>query len=74
MDILYLVIGFSAGLILWTYINTVRILWKINKLLKSVDKSLLAESEKMLYTIEDVQDVQKQMIERRAIINFIKKE
>lgn len=38
MDILNFVIGFSAGLILWTYINTLIIVYKIDKLLKNKDE------------------------------------
>ena len=33
-----IIIGFMGGFIVWTYINTVKILWKINKILK--DKAL----------------------------------
>lgn len=38
MNISDFVIGFLGGIIVWTYINTVIILWKIDKLLKNKDK------------------------------------
>ena len=37
-NIIEFIIGFLAGLIVWTYINTVIILWKIDKIIK--DKAL----------------------------------
>ena len=37
-NLMALILGFLGGLIVWTYINTIRILWKINKNIK--DKAL----------------------------------
>lgn len=43
----WLLTGFLAGLIVWTYIHTLRINWKLNKLLRALDEAYYEASSEL---------------------------